>query len=111
MISIVTIMTMIFFMTIFIIDNLNPSFDSGKDHDEHDNNNDHRTHNLGYEPEEGYDGHIHQSLHPCQDPGEDLDNHDNHIYNTLHTGYDPGNDHDDHCDNDYHYDYDDHIDQ
>ena len=39
--------------------------DSGEDHDEHDNNNDHRTHNLGYEPEEGYDGHIHQSLHPC----------------------------------------------
>ena len=52
---------MIILMTIFIIDNLYPSFDSGEDHDEHDNNNDRRTLNLGYEPEEGYDGHSSKS--------------------------------------------------
>ena len=64
MMTILTMMTMIIMMTIFIIDNLYPSFDSGKDHDEHDNNNDRCTLNLGYEQGNDDDDHIHHSLHP-----------------------------------------------
>ena len=42
-----------------------PGFDSGEDHDDHDNNDDYQTIYLGYEPGDGYEDHIHKSLNPC----------------------------------------------
>ena len=43
-----------------------------------------------------YDDHIHHSLHPFYDPGENHDDHDNHddyMHHTLCIGYKPGDDH------------------
>ena len=63
---------MTIFIKVFLV--LYPGSDSREDHDkyddhdnhdDHDNNDDYHTIYLGYEPEDGYEDHIHKSLNPC----------------------------------------------
>ena len=61
---------------------------------------------LGFEPGDDHDNHIHHHLFPGFDSGEDHDDHDNKDdHNTFHFGYEPGDEYGDH----YHDNKDNHI--
>ena len=114
-----TIVTMMIMMTIFINDNHNdhfhpkihlgnepgddydnhichslyPGFDSGENHVDHDNHDDKDNHNdyVNHDDHDNKDDH--HTLYLCYEPG---DEYGDHLHQCPHSWYDPGEVHDNH---------------